>query len=175
MHWHCFTATNLLNHWLIRRVQLRWQLVSDKQEELMLLTLAPDFGGARAVRKGGKNICVLSPKIWHSLKMWVRRHTHNLPHWKLQISWNQVLFPPAGRGRLCQSQPSTPLPVFQADICPWAEISFGCTRSICDILGSRMYLLLFSMLLILSCLRLFFFSLARRMLYQLQKSRSNLT
>lgn len=164
MRWHCFTATDLFNYWLICQVQPRLQLVSDKQEELMLLMLAPAFGGGRAVRKGGKNICVLSSKIWHSLKRermmwerWVRQGTHNLPHWKLQIPWNTFLSFPAGRDRLCQSPARYSSACFLGWHLPLSrDLPSGVPDPICDILGSRMYLLLFSMLLNLSCLRLFF-------------------
>lgn len=35
MYWHCFRASNLLNHWLVWQVHLELQLVPEKQEELI--------------------------------------------------------------------------------------------------------------------------------------------
>lgn len=60
MYWHCFTATNLLNHRLVWQVRLRLQLVPEKQGELMLLTLPPASSRGRAVKKGGENFFYLS-------------------------------------------------------------------------------------------------------------------
>ena len=128
MHWHCFTATNLLKHWLIFQVQLRLQLVSDKQEELMLLTLAPASGGGRAVREG--RIFLFHPPEFGTV--WKGRE------WCGRGGWGEVLVPyPTGGCKYpeissflflregtgsARAQPGTPLPTFQAYIYPWAEI-----------------------------------------------------
>lgn len=154
MHCHHFTTTNLLNRWQTCQVQLRLQLVCDKQEELKLLTLASASGGGNTGRKGGKNICILFSRIWHTLKGSERE-------WCERAVWGEVLtifstrsckYPEESQksapvfscSKLCQS-PAQCTPACSSGWCLFfsRDLPAGAPDHICDILGWRMYLLLF--------------------------------
>lgn len=105
MHCHCFTTTNLLNHWQTCQVQLRLQLVCDKQEELKLLTLASASGEGNTGRKRGKNICILFSRIWHGLKGSERE-------WCDRAVWGEVLIIFATRSCKYPEESQKSAPVF---------------------------------------------------------------
>lgn len=123
MYSHSFRATNMSNHWLVWQVHLELQLLPEKQQELMLLTLPPLFLREEEQWRE-ERIYFLSFRMRHSLRkeriMWegilITYPTESCKYPEI----SSLLFPWEGTGS-ARAQPSTPLPASQ-EIYPWAEI-----------------------------------------------------
>lgn len=124
-----------------------------------MLTLSPASQGGRAVKKGGESLFVIFQN-----QAWFEKGENNVRSGEegVLITYPTERFKcpeinkfpfPLGGVRFCQRPAQYSSACFSGSYLPLSrDLPLGVPNPICDILGSRMYLLLFFMLLNFSCL-----------------------